>query len=536
MKLAIVGPPGPLCTALTTHFSQAEDYHLVQQVRAVDALLVVAGETGATLQKEPEWNQLLQPWVETAVPRVVMLSSAEIYPASHRHPGMLAEREPVIRGHQPMAKRWQIREQALVAAFRDTPAQVVILRPVPVPLPDGQDFFSRLLRRRFFSTSAGYDPSLQLLALEDLVSAVQLAMHASIEGVFNLAPAGVVPLRKALARARTRRLPLPWSLRGLVCRIFAAPRRHALLGLHLRIRYPWTVSGEKARLKLGFHPRYTSLDAIARLHGEQGAGEDQPNFDDFGQENSYVDFHGRGQFRFLHDLYWRVSLKGLEHVPRSGAGILVGVHRGFMPYDGTMILHKLAREIGRYPRTLVHPSLTKPPFLSYFITRLGGLIACVENGDHVLSRQLLLSIFPEGIQGAFTPYKQAYKLQRFGRGEYVRMALRHQVPIIPFITVGSAEIYPILAGIHWRWLRRITEWPFFPITPTFPLLPVPLPAKWHTQILPPIRPADRYPPEAAEDTALVSRLDEEIKEAMQAALDDLRKRRKWIFWGKIPGF
>jgi hypothetical protein len=97
-------------------------------------------------------------------------------------------------------------------------------------------------------------------------------------------------------------------------------------------------------------------------------------------------------------------------------------------------------------------------------------------------------------------------------------------------------MFPILGKLEWSWWKRHTEWPFFPITPTFPFLPpVPLPTKWHLRVLPPIPvPAD-YPPEAADDARVVRRIGEEVRERMQQALDGMRQRRRSIFFGSIFG-
>jgi 1-acyl-sn-glycerol-3-phosphate acyltransferase len=193
-----------------------------------------------------------------------------------------------------------------------------------------------------------------------------------------------------------------------------------------------------------------------------------------------------------------------------------------------MALYALVQRVGRIPRFLIHPSLTKFPFLSDFITKLGGIMACQENGDYVLERDELLGVFPEGIRGAFTMYKRAYVLGNFGRDEYVRMALRHRAPILPFVTVGSAEIYPILGRIDWGWFKRYTEWPFLPVTNPFPL-----PSKWHTRFLPAMHVELSYPPEAAEDPAVVRTISLEVRQRMQAAVDEMLLQRRSIFAGTI---
>jgi 1-acyl-sn-glycerol-3-phosphate acyltransferase len=177
--------------------------------------------------------------------------------------------------------------------------------------------------------------------------------------------------------------------------------------------------------------------------------------------------------------------------------------------------------------------LIKFPFLANYMTKLGGIIACQGNADWVLGNDELLGMFPEGIQGAFTMYRDAYRLGKFGRDEYVKMALRHGAPIVPFVTVGSAEIYPILWRVDSKLVRRVAEWPFLPIAPNFPLPGLPLPSKWHTRFLEPLPVGRLHPPEAAEDPEVVRAISREVRARMEAAIQDMLARRKSIFRGAI---
>jgi hypothetical protein len=104
---------------------------------------------------------------------------------------------------------------------------------------------------------------------------------------------------------------------------------------------------------------------------------------------------------------------------------------------------------------------------------------------------------------------------------------------VPFVTVGSAEIFPILGKIEWPWWKRYAEWPFIPITPTFPLLPVPLPSKWHMEFLEPIHVERHYGPEAADDEAAVRAISREVRGKLQSAIDWIRGRRKSAFYGSV---
>jgi diacylglycerol/phytol O-acyltransferase len=210
----------------------------------------------------------------------------------------------------------------------------------------------------------------------------------------------------------------------------------------------------------------------------------------------------------------------------------VGTHRGFMPFDGVMAFEFVAREVGRYMRFLIHPCLIKTPF-PFDFNKLGCLKVCRENADYVLQRDELLAFYPEGIQGAFRYYRGVYQLGKFGRDEYVKLALRNQAPIVPFVTVGNAEIFPVLAKFNWRWWKEKSLWPCFPIAPPFPLVPLPLPTKWHTQFLEPLHVERYYPPEAAQDMATVRAISQEVRTRMQDAIDEMLKRRKSLFFGSI---
>lgn len=256
----------------------------------------------------------------------------------------------------------------------------------------------------------------------------------------------------------------------------------------------------------------------------------QPQLD--GMDRDYIESWGSTLFDFLCRYYWRIETCGLENVPRQGRAILVGTHRGFMPWDAVMTLHLVVRNTGRVPRFLCHPGLLKFPPLARFFTRLGGVLACRENAERILAADELLGILPEGVEGAFSLYRDAYKLASFGRDDFVKMALRHRAPIVSFVIVGNAEILPMFARIKSRWWTRHLDWPYLPIS-TFPIVPFPLPSKWHMRFLAPINLHEDYSPEAARDRSVVKAISLKVRTAMQGALDEMLARRRSIFWGSV---
>jgi 1-acyl-sn-glycerol-3-phosphate acyltransferase len=249
-----------------------------------------------------------------------------------------------------------------------------------------------------------------------------------------------------------------------------------------------------------------------------------------GVDREYIDLWGKTLLRFLCQYYWRIEVKGLEYVPRQGAAILAGTHRGFIPWDAVMTLHLIVRNIGRVPRFLCHPGLLKFRPIARFIRNLGGVLACRENADRILHSGELLGILPEGVEGAFSLYRDAYTLAGFGRDDFVKMALGHRVPIVPFVIVGSAEAMPTFARIKSRWWTKHFDWPYVPLS-TFPWLPFPLPSKWHIQFLPPMPVYEGQAPQAARDRTRVKAISLSVKTCMQQALDDMVRRRRSIFFG-----
>ena len=483
---------------------------------------------------------VFQECANAGIKKVVVISSATVYGASHHNPGLISEsRLPSRNGKDVIASQWADLEGfAMIYLGQLSDSMVTILRPTIVPISDSRDYFSRLFRSKIAITLPGHDPSIQVLSMDDLARAVRCAVESNESGVYNVAPDKVIPLRAALKLSRSLRLPVSRAAQ----RIARAALRPLNLARKIEqldyIRYSWTVSNEKIKQELGFAPTRSSAEALADFANGESNGSRSRNivareFDDFGMDKDYIAAYGRTLFKFLHDYYWRIEVDGLERVPREGRAVLVGVHRGLMPWDGVMALHLLANKLGRYPRFLIHPTLVKFPFLFNFMTKLGGIIACQENGDYVLGRDEPLAIFPEGINGAFKFYKNVYELGKFGRDEFVKMALRNSAPIVPFVTVGAAEIFPIFKKIDWRWWKRYSEWPCLPITPTFPLLPVPLPSKWHTQFLAPIHIEKWHPPEDADDPVIVRMISHEVRAKMEEAIKNMLSRRKSIFFGSI---
>ncbi len=172
------------------------------------------------------------------------------------------------------------------------------------------------------------------------------------------------------------------------------------------------------------------------------------------------------------------------------------------------------------------------PFAGILMNRIGAVRACQENAERLLRKDGLIAVFPEGIKGIRKLYRDRYRLQRFGRGGYIRLCLRTQSPLVPCAIVGAEETNPILYRLEYA--PRIFGLPYLPITPSFPWLgPVgllPAPTKWRMVFGEPLDLA-RYGPEAADDHVLVGRLSEQVQQTINELLQRSLRKRKSIWFG-----
>jgi len=450
--------------------------------------------------------------------RLVLRSHAYAYGSSPKNAGLMAEGRASLLPPDAPEQSWLQAED--IAARHPGWAAV---RLSNVLSQEEGDLLVRQLSSKSAVSLAGHDPNVQFLSVEDAARALVCAAESDATGLFNASGDGAIPVRKALRAAGTHRLPFP------------KPIARLLSGKSIdQLQYNWTVSSERAREVLGFEPAQSSVQALAeflKLRPGAHPGRLRESYDDWGLDLDHF-LAWRRWFAFLRNFYWRIEHEGTENIPDAGRGLLVANHRGFMPLDGVMHLYLIFEKRRRVTRFLIIESLLRSPFLCNFLTRLGGVIASQENAARLFARDNLVGMFPEGIFGAFTPYKQAYRLRDFSKSAFARIAIENQAPVIPVAVVGHAEIFPIVGRIDSEYIRREQGWPYLPIAPPFPLAPVPLPSKWHIRVLPPVG-MDGLKPSDAENPLILRDFSRHIQNIVQINVDDMVKRRKSIFFGKV---
>ena len=255
--------------------------------------------------------------------------------------------------------------------------------------------------------------------------------------------------------------------------------------------------------------------------------------DDFGFDADLTDSVILPALRPIYEKYFRVEVRGMENVPASGGALIVANHSGTVPVDSAMTTlalhdHHPAR---RHRRMLAADLVGTRPIVVPMARKSGATLACNEDAERLMKAGELVGVWPEGFKGIGKPYRERYKLQRFGRGGFVSAALRSGVPIIPCSIVGAEEIYPLVGNIPA--VARALGLPYLPITPFFPLLGplglIPLPSKWIIEFGEPIE-TDKIGPEGADDPMLVFNLTDQVRETIQQTLYKLLLARKSVFF------
>jgi UDP-glucose 4-epimerase len=231
--------------------------------------LGVMHDPRASAGEHHSWNvegfgKLLDYVAQFDVPKLVVLSSANVYGPQPHNPQFLTEEAPLLGGARFSEIRDLIEVDMLAQSFfwkhpdRDT----VILRPVHI-LGSVRNAASNFLRLPRVPTLLGYDPMVQVIHQDDVVAAILRALAPGVRGIFNLAGPEAMPLSRVLRMLDRPTLPVPYSV--------AEPLMRRLWSLHLtsfptpeldHIRYVCMVDDRRARDVLGYAPAHDAEETV----------------------------------------------------------------------------------------------------------------------------------------------------------------------------------------------------------------------------------------------------------------------------------
>ena len=232
--------------------------------------------------------------------------------------------------------------------------------------------------------------------------------------------------------------------------------------------------------------------------------------------------------------YHRGEVSGLERIP-DGPGMYVANHSGgSMLFDGYIFGAAVYRNrpIEDVPFALAHDMVCDLPVANQLLVPLGAVRASRRNAGELFKRGYKALVYPGGEWETFRPWKERHHIDFGGHTGYIRVALKHDIPLIPVVSNGAHSSFLVLADIPrlprllgLDRLLRARRWPVILSLPwgiTLGPLPVflPLPTKIRTEVLDPIR-FERSGPAAASDNDYVQECAANVESAMQDALTRL---------------
>ena len=245
--------------------------------------------------------------------------------------------------------------------------------------------------------------------------------------------------------------------------------------------------------------------------------------------------------RLLSSVYFRADVRGLGNIPAAGPVLLVGNHSGgTMIADTFVFAHAFYDHFGpeRPFHQLAHDLVFKVAGPRALVQRYGTIPASRENMKRALDRDAALLVYPGGDHETYRPSWESSEIGFAGRTGFVALALEHNIPIVPVVSIGGQETALFLgrgrrlaSALQLNRLLRLKVLPLA-IGPPFGVtvldLPgrIPLPSKITIRVLDPIDLRDRLGPDPDPEKAyrLVTR-------TMQRSLTALGRNRRFPIIG-----
>jgi UDP-glucose 4-epimerase len=204
---------------------------------------------------------------DTSVRTLVVKSSTLVYGSSFRDPAVF--REEMVRTDPPKTRmeRSLLETEGYIRDFAEDNPHVAVsmLRFANVLGTDIVTPITKALQLPIAPSILGFDPMLQFVHEDDVVSSIEFAMRNNVPGVFNVAGDGKLPWSEVAAMCGRRLAPMP----PVFTEQAAAPL--GALGLVdlppellSFLRYGRGVDNRRLK-NAGFSYRYTSAGAVANF-------------------------------------------------------------------------------------------------------------------------------------------------------------------------------------------------------------------------------------------------------------------------------
>lgn len=207
---------------------------------------------------------------EASVRKIIYMSSTLVYGAEPGNSAFLRE-EHALNGARARSYgyvRDRVETEGFISGFRAQMPDVIltVLRFAHIVGPRCDTPLTRFLREETAPLLMGFDPMMQLIHEDDVISAIIHSIDNDVPGTFNVAAEGPLPLMKLVGLSGKVPLPVLHPLAYLGVQMMGP----SIAPIDLNyLRYPCVGDLRRMREELEFTPQYTADEALREFAAQQ---------------------------------------------------------------------------------------------------------------------------------------------------------------------------------------------------------------------------------------------------------------------------
>lgn len=238
---------------------------LKRSLHGVDVVVVLASATTAPLDAA---RTLFEAAADAGAHHLVVVSSALVYGAWPTNPVPLTEDAPLRPnpGFEPAVALGEVERLAAVWHDDHPGTTVAVLRPAPPVAEDDPGWLAPMLAATRGVPVVEDDPPGQYVHLDDLATAIEIAVDRRLDGTYNVAPEGWIGGEELRALQGGPRVRLPGRIAERLARWrWRAGMSPTPPGLLPWTCHPWVVASDRLRAA-GWEPTHSNEEAFVAGH------------------------------------------------------------------------------------------------------------------------------------------------------------------------------------------------------------------------------------------------------------------------------
>jgi UDP-glucose 4-epimerase len=229
----------------------------------------------ASQAEHHSWNvagfqKLLEYVAQFQVPKLVVLSSANVYGPQPDNAQFLNEEAPLLGGARFGEIRDLIEVDMLAQGFfwKHPETETVILRPVHI-VGGVHNAASNFMRLKAIPRLMGFDPMVQIIHESDVVRAIDRALRPGQRGIYNVSGPEPLPLSHIVKILGKPSIPVPYTFGKVVLKRLWSFRLTTFPAPELdHIRYVCMVDDRRVREELGYAPGLSIEETVRSVELE----------------------------------------------------------------------------------------------------------------------------------------------------------------------------------------------------------------------------------------------------------------------------